>query len=413
MMRRLAGRTLWPAIAIFLLAGCNGLGGAARWSSRHDRVAQSTSNANGAIRSEATRHNLDAATPDANENSVSVPPVSASVASAIRRPVSENDDLPPKTDDEPVLVATALRPPSERRRPDSADRQAVDGGDSHKSSSSVRTQDASLAEAHDAEQREFPTTVEPNSAEPSADEWKLALSVSPAAHESATKSESTVSEKAAPQTANVYDPAKSSKFRADASAPSWSARPPVEVGAHEGTSANEAGAQIREAPTILGASIRVPAPVGPNNEAKPSRAPLTVARLAFCRQIHGFGEIEPVGPEPLKPGQSVLLYVELRHFTSTRAGNVHRTSLASRVVLVSPDGNETPVTFQDIVDHSATQRNDFFCHYHFVLPQMLAEGRHELRLRIKDLESGEAADTSLSFAATAAKPAQFDAKSAR
>jgi hypothetical protein len=124
---------------------------------------------------------------------------------------------------------------------------------------------------------------------------------------------------------------------------------------------------------------------------------LRIARLAFCKQIHGFGEIEPLRSGPLRPGHEILLYVELVNFTSKKEADGYSTSLTTNLVIETSTGGALPIAFSDLIDRSASRRNDFFCHYRFAIPQSLPDGRHRLRINITDLHSMQTTEDSLDF----------------
>lgn len=135
----------------------------------------------------------------------------------------------------------------------------------------------------------------------------------------------------------------------------------------------------------------------PESPAQPKEQ-LKLNALAICRQIHGFGQVEPLDPHSLHPNQQVLLYVEVENFESKLEGTQYLTELASIATIETTDGvTVSSVEFDPIVDRCDSRRSDFYCHFLFRLPESLAPGDYVLRLRIKDLQCGEFGESQLAL----------------
>jgi hypothetical protein len=135
-------------------------------------------------------------------------------------------------------------------------------------------------------------------------------------------------------------------------------------------------------------------------------APLVIEKLCFCKSIRGFGDYEPL-PEDyvFQPGEHVRIYAELRNFISEQCESepgrpVFITRLASWAEIRTNDENHEQVWKQefrrDNPDRSQTQRNDYFDHYHFWLPE-LRPGLYTLELNVTDLATKRAVRRSLDF----------------
>lgn len=160
----------------------------------------------------------------------------------------------------------------------------------------------------------------------------------------------------------------------------------------------EAAPNVRHAEPPALPNHQVAPPIdGPKTSAS-NDAQLKIDGLAFCTQIRGFGDIDPLPPEKLRAGQQILLYAEVAHFSSRAAGGMFETALASRIALERPDGTlVVPFEFEPLLDRSKSSRTDFFCHYAFVLPKTLATGSYVLRLVLQDLHDGKRGERTMNF----------------
>lgn len=139
-------------------------------------------------------------------------------------------------------------------------------------------------------------------------------------------------------------------------------------------------------------------PVPQTPTASPAPEPVLVEKLTLCRQILGFGKVEPFASKVLHPGQQVLLYAEIANFESVQMDEVFETELASVATIETEHGTVVaPVEFDPVVDRSESKRTDFYCHYRFQLPESLMPGDYVLRLRVKDLHRGEFGEGQMAF----------------
>lgn len=116
-----------------------------------------------------------------------------------------------------------------------------------------------------------------------------------------------------------------------------------------------------------------------------SKAPLFVDKVAFCRDVKGFGRYEPFQNQTtLRAGQSVWLYVELRNTPSVRTatpadGEGFETALgctlqiqeANGAVVELFDGNTrkmVPVLRDAKKDFSRSPLRDYFIAFSFPVP---------------------------------------------
>lgn len=224
-----------------------------------------------------------------------------------------------------------------------------------------------------------------------------------------TKSESEADDESGTEVAAATPPVSLSTMAAPTlpSPPDFEPAPeaPEQKPSKEATAEESMVSKPTEEVVALKPSSQEPAGVGellaPPTPTLPATAqdePLMVRRLTLCRQVHGFGKIEPFTAEALYAGQQVLVYAEIDNFLSKQIGSVYETQLASLATIETPDGAVlTPVEFDPVVDRSESQRTDFFCHYRFRLPESLTPGEYVLRLRVKDLQRGEFGEGQLTF----------------
>lgn len=127
-------------------------------------------------------------------------------------------------------------------------------------------------------------------------------------------------------------------------------------------------------------------------------APLQLKHLTRCDEINGFGNYLPAHASPVAPGQSVLIYTEIRNFHSepTPEG-FYRTAIGSTVEIVGPNGKVVDRKAYPAEDLCRSLRSDYFHSYRIDLPPGLMTGAHSLRLTIRDELTGRTATESVTF----------------
>jgi hypothetical protein len=124
-------------------------------------------------------------------------------------------------------------------------------------------------------------------------------------------------------------------------------------------------------------------------------ARLQIRNLTFCEQIDDFGSYEQFDRDHFSPGQSVLLYCEIRNFKSQpTVDGFYRTAVKSTVELYRGgvdgkliDRNVFPTT----EDLCRSLRSDYYHSYRIDLPTHLTPGPHVLKLTLQDELSGKIA----------------------
>ena len=120
------------------------------------------------------------------------------------------------------------------------------------------------------------------------------------------------------------------------------------------------------------------------------RAALVLDRMCYCQRIDKFGVFEPLPDDhPFQPGDLVLIYAEVRNFSSQRRGPIYETQLGSAVKIKDACGQcrkgwEWDFRGCDHPDRSLTLRNDYFSSYRFCLPLDMPPGNYTLWLTVED-----------------------------
>ena len=115
---------------------------------------------------------------------------------------------------------------------------------------------------------------------------------------------------------------------------------------------------------------------------------LSLRNLSFCKNVYGYGAIEPYEADTFTPGQQVSLYVEVENFHSKSGEKGFSTLLGGTYELLDDKGKRVSGgDFPDVDDCCRSRRRDFHIQYGLSLPQNLAPGRYRLELIIKDRQS--------------------------
>jgi hypothetical protein len=149
-----------------------------------------------------------------------------------------------------------------------------------------------------------------------------------------------------------------------------------------------------------------------------AQANLEVCNLAFCRRVTSFGVYESftapaAGETPLRtataksarggyvfaPNQEVLLYAEVRNFTSRHTDRGYHTALRPSYQVFDASGRRlgTVTELGESHDYCQHRRRDFFVRYHLYLPSRIEPGDYKLKLTIEDINSTKVAEGSLEF----------------
>ena len=132
-----------------------------------------------------------------------------------------------------------------------------------------------------------------------------------------------------------------------------------------------------------------------------SVADLELRSVGFCNRIDGWGLYERFDRDEFEPGQAVLLYGELRNFsTESTPSGMYRTLLNSSIEIVKTGREDTVLERNDLGDTEDLcrgLRTDFYNSYRIDIPAHLTPGSYQLRLTVEDQLSGRFATQTLGF----------------
>lgn len=135
-------------------------------------------------------------------------------------------------------------------------------------------------------------------------------------------------------------------------------------------------------------------------------ANLLVSNVAFCRRVTSFGVYEPFTAKPgsakyeFTANQEVLLYAEVRNFTSVPTAKGRHTLLRPSYQIFDAQGRRlgSVVELDESHDYCQSPRTDFFVCYHIYLPTRIDPGEYKLKLTIEDVHGGKVHENSVDFA---------------
>jgi hypothetical protein len=125
---------------------------------------------------------------------------------------------------------------------------------------------------------------------------------------------------------------------------------------------------------------------------------LSVRNLSFCKNVYGYGAIEPYKSDIFSPGQQVSLYVEVENYHSRSSDKGFVTALGSNYEIVDEKGTRVAEgSFPDVNDCCRTRRRDFHIQFGLNLPDKLKTGRYKLQLVVKDHQSEKIGNATVPF----------------
>jgi hypothetical protein len=145
--------------------------------------------------------------------------------------------------------------------------------------------------------------------------------------------------------------------------------------------------------------------------------PLRLNNLALCSKVNGFGDFEEFSTYKFRPGQLVILYVEVENFhvvqhdpltqdsrrmarrrnLATESATFH-TELHGRWEIL--DADQRPVASRELpVDRNRcrNRRHDYFIPYTLYLPEKMEPGYYTLELTIEDKQGDKFGNAAIDF----------------
>lgn len=125
------------------------------------------------------------------------------------------------------------------------------------------------------------------------------------------------------------------------------------------------------------------------------QAELELESLQYCKQIHGFGAIEPLpsnhgfqSARGTHPGEKVQVYVEVQNVHWQKQGEEFEATLSSSLEIHDSQGKVVNMTFPARTERTKAARNDYYLSFQFRVPAKLPAGLYTLWIRVEE-PSGE------------------------
>lgn len=177
------------------------------------------------------------------------------------------------------------------------------------------------------------------------------------------------------------------------------ATPPTPVTPDE--PAPQAAAPGDAAPAAQAAAPQDPAPTETTSPAEPTATSAPVPTLAigtacFASAVRAWGDVDRYPADRFRPGQEVIVYVELDHLSS-RESPAGRTTCIDATLRLVDDADRTVHAwhFDPIAETATGQRRDNFARYVVRIPESAAPGGCRVEMAITDTLAGSTAEVAL------------------
>ncbi|MAD80506.1 MAG: hypothetical protein CMJ50_06645 [Planctomycetaceae bacterium] len=125
---------------------------------------------------------------------------------------------------------------------------------------------------------------------------------------------------------------------------------------------------------------------------------LDVRNLAFCSKVESYGRFDEFKTYGFKPGQEVLLYVEVENFAVESDSNRHETELQGEYTIFNVDGKRVANAGLPLDKQvSKNRRHDYFIAYRVFMPKRIEQGHYTLQLTIEDLKGSKSNQSTVEF----------------
>ncbi len=127
---------------------------------------------------------------------------------------------------------------------------------------------------------------------------------------------------------------------------------------------------------------------------------LEIKNLSFCSEVVDFGVTTPFGNSKFKPGEEVLLYLELDNFVSEKSkdGKGFETQLQGSYEIKDSAGRRVADQTLPADTHVCKNiRRDYFIAYRIYMPQNISTGSYKLNLSVEDLKGRKFGNATIDF----------------
>lgn len=127
---------------------------------------------------------------------------------------------------------------------------------------------------------------------------------------------------------------------------------------------------------------------------------LEIKNLSFCSEVVDFGVTTPFGNSKFKPGEEVLLYLELDNFVSEKSkdGKGFETQLQGSYEIKDSVGRRVADQTLPADTHVCKNiRRDYFIAYRIYMPQNISTGSYKLNLSVEDLKGRKFGNATIDF----------------
>jgi hypothetical protein len=125
---------------------------------------------------------------------------------------------------------------------------------------------------------------------------------------------------------------------------------------------------------------------------------LSLRNFSFCKDVYGYGAIQPYEADQFSPGEQVSLYVEVENYHSRSTEKGYCTLLGSTYEILNDSGERVGGgAMPDVDDCCRSRRRDFHIQYGITLPRTLTPGKYHLDLIVKDRQSDKIGRATVAF----------------
>jgi len=140
--------------------------------------------------------------------------------------------------------------------------------------------------------------------------------------------------------------------------------------------------------------VTEPAEVAEQPAATPSPTPPTVQPLAvrsacFASAVRAWGDVDRFATDRFRPGQEVIVYLELDNLTAGASPAGHTTCIDTSLRLVDATGQTLHTwRFEPIAETCPTPRRDYFARYVVTIPEAVETGGCRVEMVVTDTLAG-------------------------